>query len=439
MNIKQKRLLTISIYLLLIFSPLIVFIVFPMPAGRDFWRDFSVVLGFVGLSMAGMQFVPTARLRIFSDLFDMDHLYKMHHYFSVVSIFLVALHPVMLVIINPNTLLLLNPITAPWRAQAGIIGLAGLLLIGITSVLRLEVKLGYNAWHFLHDILAMAIAAFALIHIFKVNYYTSAPAMRVVWIFQAVLWLGMMVYMRIIKPLLMLKHPFIVDKIITETPDTWTLVLKPDGHDGYDFNAGQVAWININKSPFSLHRNPFSISGSAHRKEELRFSIKSLGDFSSSIGDLKGGERVYVDGPFGSFSLDNPRTQKGLVLLAGGIGSAPIMSILHSLVDSQDKRPVYLFYGNYDEASIIFKDELEKLKKRLDLKVVHVLENPPKGRAYEKGFITRSLLEKNLPEGRNQFYYFVCGPLPMIDAMQRHLMEMGVPDMQITTEKYEMA
>ncbi len=427
------------IYLLLIFLPLIVLLAFPMPAGRDFWRDFSVALGFVGLSMAGMQFLPTARLRVASDLFDMDRLYKMHHYFSVVSVFLIFLHPVILVVNNPYTLLLLNPLTAPWRAQAGIIALSGLLLIGVTSVLRQEVKLGYNAWHLLHDLLAMAIAVFALIHIFKVNYYTATPAMTIVWIIEAIIWLGMTVYIRAIKPLKMIRQPFVVERVITETPDTWTLVLKPDGHEGLDFNPGQVAWININSSPFSLHRNPFSISGSAHRKEELRFSIKALGDFSSSVGDLKGGERVYVDGPFGSFTLEDPRTQNGLVLLAGGIGSAPIMSILHTMEDSGDQRPAFLFYGNYDEENIIFKDELERLKKVLNLKVIYVLEVVPEGKKYVQGFITREMLDKYLPENRKDLYYFVCGPLPMIEAMQRHLVALEISDWQITTEKYEMA
>jgi predicted ferric reductase len=439
MNIQKKRLLALSIYLLLIFLPLIALIVFPMPPGRDFWRDFSVALGFVGLSMAGMQFIPTARLNILSDLFDMDRLYKMHHLFSVVSVFLIFLHPIILVFNNPYTLLLLNPFTAPWRAQAGLIGLAGLLLIGITSVLRKEVKLGYDLWHSLHDLLAGIIAVFALVHIFKVNYYTATPVMTFVWIFEAAIWVGMTLYVRVIKPVKMSRRPFLVDRIITETPNTWTLVLKPDGHEGLDFNAAQVAWININTSPFRLHRNPFSISGSAHRKDELKFTIKALGDFSSSIGELKGGERVYVDGPFGNFSLEDPKTREGLVLLAGGIGSAPIMSILYTMSDSQDKRPVYLFYGNYDEANIIFKDELERLKKELNLNIIYILEEPPPGDQYEPGFITKEMLDKYLPDDRHLLYYFVCGPLPMIDAIQKHLMILQIPDIQITTEKYEMA
>ena len=120
----------------------------------------------------------------------------------------------------------------------------------------------------------------------------------------------MTIYARVIKPAQILKKPFTVKEIIEEAKDTWTMVLSPKGHQGLDFSAGQVAWININSSPFSLNKNPFSISGSAHNKGELRFSIKNLGDFTSSIGKLVGGETVYVDGPYGSFSLDEPSNQE---------------------------------------------------------------------------------------------------------------------------------
>jgi predicted ferric reductase len=216
-------------------------------------------------------------------------------------------------------------------------------------------------------------------------------------------------------------------------------VLRPKGHEGLDFHASQVAWININSSPFTLHKNPFSISGSAHRKDELRFSIKNLGDFTSTVGDLKGGETVYVDGPFGSFSLEKPNTKEGLVLMAGGIGAAPVMSILHTLADSNDQRPVYFFYGCYDEENIIFFKEIENLKKKLNLKVFYVLEKPKNPEKNLQGYITRDLLDQKLPGNRAELYYFVCGPLPMIGAMESHMAYLGIPDYQVTTEKYEMA
>ena len=440
MTTNQKRLLALAGYVLLVFLPVIVMLFFPMPAGRQPWRDLSVILGFIGLAMAGVQFVPTARLPFLSDVFDLDGLYRVHHVLSVLSVILVFLHPVLLIIYNPNTLLLLNFFAAPWRAQAGILGLLGLILIAITSVLRKEMRLGYNAWHAVHDLLALGIAVFALIHIVKVNYYFSAPAMRAAWIVEALIWVGMTLYLRLLKPLHIKANPYEVNKVIEEAPDTWSLVLKPAGHAGMSFKAGQVAWININSSPFTLHRNPFSFSGSARKPQEMQFAIKNLGDFTATIGGLKGGEKVYVDGPYGQFSLDWPCSKTGIVLLAGGIGIAPVMSILRTLADEGDKRPLYLLYGNYDESTLAFKESIEALKKRLNLTVIYILEKPSAGFKGEKGFITRELLERVVPSDLQQkVRYFICGPLPMIHAMERHLGAMQVPHKHITSEKYEMA
>jgi len=113
MNKKKFGLLVWAVYLIIIILPLVVMMIFPMPKGRDFWRDFSVGLGFVGLTMAGMQFIPTARLRFLSNTFDMDHIYKVHHYLSVVSVLMVALHPIILLVNNPYVINFLIPSARP--------------------------------------------------------------------------------------------------------------------------------------------------------------------------------------------------------------------------------------------------------------------------------------------------------------------------------------
>ncbi|MDY0125464.1 MAG: hypothetical protein RBS09_04615, partial [Anaerolineaceae bacterium] len=123
-------------------------------------------------------------------------------------------------------------------------------------------------------------------------------------------------------------------------------------------------------------RNPFSYSGSAEAGGSLRFSIKNLGDFTSTIPHMQKGQRVYVDGPYGTFNLDDPNMQKGLVLIAGGIGLAPVMSILNTLADRGDKRPTYVFYGDLNEDTALYADEFEQLKPKLNLAFVQVLEEP---------------------------------------------------------------
>ncbi len=115
------------------------------------------------------------------------------------------------------------------------------------------------------------------------------------------------------------------------------------------------------------------------------------------------------------------------------------MSILHTLADEKDTRPISLFYGNYDDENIAFLDEIKKLEKRLDLSVTHVLEVASKKIKSDVGFITKEILARDLPKNRDELFYFICGPLPMIEAMEVHMKALGISHKQITSEKYEMA
>ena len=119
MNKKLKLYLFLFLYIGLMILPGLVILLFPMPEWRDFWRELSVILGFVGLAMAGVQFVPVSRLPFFADVVDLDRMYKAHHVLSVTAVFFVLLHPIILLLNNPNVLPLFNIFTAPWRAQAG--------------------------------------------------------------------------------------------------------------------------------------------------------------------------------------------------------------------------------------------------------------------------------------------------------------------------------
>jgi len=275
---------------------------------------------------------------------------------------------------------------------------------------------------------------------FKVNYYMSLTYQKVLWLGLTGIWVLIILYIRVARPIIMLKQPYVVERVVEERGDSWTLWLKPDGHDGFDFQAGQFAWIT-NESPFIFRENPFSFSTSSDRDDNLfGFTIKELGDFTSTIKELKPGDTVYVDGPYGTFNLDE-HYENRLVLIAGGIGSAPVLSILRTMKDRGREKPVIFFYGNPTWDSVIYREELEALEKSIDLKVVHVLEHPPAGWEGEKGFITAEILKRHLPEDYQQWEYlfFLCGPMPMIQAVEGALADLDVSTTRIFSEKYEMA
>lgn len=428
----------IAVFILLVLAPAFILLLGPRPEGREAWRDFSAALGFAGLPLMGIQFIPTARLPFLAKLFPMDTLYAFHHRISIAGFILGLSHPLLLFVGNPYTLRLLDLTGAPWRARAAVLGTLLFILLVVTSVWRKNLRLPYPQWRTIHDLFALAAAGLILYHMFKVNYYMADPLQRAYWLFSAAIWTLATVYIRLIRPLQLLRHPYRVVSVTPERGNAWTLTLAPDGHPGLRFMAGQFAWLTARRSPFSFHDNPFSYSSSAENHEHLAFTIKELGDFSSSIKDLQPGEKVFVDGSYGTFDIDQ-HDAPGYVMIAGGIGSVPVMSILHTMADRQDRRPVVFFYGNPDWESVTYREELETLPQRMNLKVIHALSRPPEDWQGEQGYINRDILERHLPAQYDDFHYFICGPIPMIAAVERDLLAMGVPLNKIHTENYEMA
>ena len=140
-----------------------------------------------------------------------------------------------------------------------------------------------------------------------------------------------------------------------------------------------------------------------------RLSVKERGDFTRTMRDVEPGSRVYVDGPHGVFSCDRYEGP-GFVFIGGGVGVTPLLCMLRTLADRDDRRPCHLFLANHDPGAITFGEEIEELEHRLDLTVVHVLRNPPSTWTGESGYVTAETLRRHLPDRHSRFQYFVCGP-----------------------------
>jgi predicted ferric reductase len=262
------------------------------------------------------------------------------------------------------------------------------------------------------------------------------PLMTAFWIVMAVLWVGMFLWIRIFRPLRMYNRPYILTDIKQERERSYTLTLQPDGHEGLRFIPGQFAWLSF--SPFSIQENPFSFTSSSENTEEICFTIREAGDFTERFREMDTGRRIYVDGPYGNFSIDQ-FPAPGYAMLAGGIGSAPFISMIRTMIDRKDDRPVWFFYGNPTTDDIIYWQELDELKEQMNLTVVHVIEQPDADWEGETGYITQKILEKYLPEGeRNEYIYFLCGPVPMIDPVEKAILQMGAPQRNIYTEQYDV-
>jgi predicted ferric reductase len=423
------------LYLGFILVPLFALLFGAHPPARAFGTEFSVAIGYAGLAIMGLQFGLTARFRFVTEPWGEDVIYHFHRQISLIAVALVVAHPIILFIIRPELLVLLNSFTAPWRARMAALSTYSLIALVVMALWRTKLKLSYEWWHRTHVWLAVIAVAAGIGHMVGWSFYFEDPWKRGLWIGLTLFWIGLLLYVRIFRPLFVLRRPYRVEEVRKERGSTWTLVMEPQGHEGFRFSPGQFGWLTVYGSPFKITAHPFSFSSSAAATDgRVAMSIRELGDFTNDIGKVPVGQRVYIDGPYGAFTLGNPADMH--VLIAGGVGITPMMSMITTLADQGDKRPLILLYGSKDLETITFREELEALKARLDLTVVHVLENPPDGWEGERGYITADVLERHLPPPYAEHEYFICGPDVMMDAIESALQELKVPISKYHSERY---
>ena len=428
----------LCVYLALVLTPLFVLLIGPVPPGSGFWWDFSMALGFTGMAMMGVQFFLTARFRRANAPFGIDIIYLFHRYLALMILALIFIHYFIIRIANEQALGAINPLQAPWYMTAGRASMILLALLIITSLWRKSLRIHYDEWRMLHIGLAVAAFLLALGHIEGVGYYIDAPAKRWFWTGYILFWFLLIVYVRLIKPWLMYRRPYRVTEVRHECCNSWTLALEPEGHEGMFFKPGQFGWLTLRESPYHIKEHPFSFSSSAAHHGQVEFTIKELGDFTRTIKQTRVGEIAYLDGPYGVFSVDQYPEAPGYIFIAGGIGVAPIISMLRTLADRHEHRPLYFIYGNNRWQDVIFRKELEALKEHLNLQLIHVLNDPPPEWKGESGFVTKKTLQKVLPINAQKYEYFLCGPKPMTDAVQQGLHELHVPLGKIHFELFDM-
>jgi len=400
--------------------------------------DLSVGLGFTGLAIMALQFVISGRIKILNRPFGTDLVYHFHRQIGIAAFFMVFAHPILLFILDGRYLRLLNPITAPWRARAAVTSTLLLIVVVMTAEYRQKIKMSYTLWKIWHGILSTVMVALALVHIFLVGNYVDLPWKKALWIGYSAIFVGMLAYTRIIYPLRLIRRSFLVKETKEEQGDVWTITLEPINHKGFQFAPGQFAWLTAWKTPFSDTEHPFSIASSAERKTEIEMSIKNLGSFTKKIRTLKPGDRVYVDGPYGAFNLDHFPNGEQLIFIPGGIGVTPIMSMLRTMADRDDKRPILLFYCNREFETIMFKDEIKDLESKLKLKTIYTIEKPPQKWEGESGFLNQDILNRHIPEewpvdGTD---IFLCGPTQMMNAVESELLIIGYAQQRIHSERY---
>jgi ferredoxin-NADP reductase len=204
-------------------------------------------------------------------------------------------------------------------------------------------------------------------------------------------------------------------KIVTEKPST------------YNFTPGQATDISINKKDWKDKKNPFTFT-SLPEDNYLEFTIKtypSHDGMTNELLELKANDEFIIHEVYGAINYQGEG-----VFIAGGAGVTPFISIFRDLESKEKIGNNTLIFANKTKKDIILEDEFKQL---LNSNFVNVLSDE-KAEGYENGYITKDIIEEN-SGGMNKLFY-LCGPPPMMEAIEKQLADLHVAEKSIIKESF---
>jgi len=234
-----------------------------------------------------------------------------------------------------------------------------------------------------------------------------------------------------------LPHIAVIEKIIDETYDvrTFHFNFKDEKlREEFTFESGQFALVSV----LGIGEAPFSISSSPTRRDHLECSIRQVGRLTRALHRLGEGAEIGFRGPYGnSFPLDFLEG-KNLVFVGGGIGLAPLRSLIWNVVDNRDRyQNIDIIYGARSSTDLCFRYDLEAWDKD---KTIDMVTTADKGDEVWTGRVglVPVVLEQAAPSASNAVA-IVCGPPIMIRFTLPVLEKLGfTPEQMLTTLEKRM-
>ena len=424
-----------AVFTLLALSPVLLIATAATAAGGFYW-DFAVASGFSAIGLLLLMFVLSARFRHLAAPFGIDLVYYFHRQLAMGLVCLVLLHALVLLLTEPATRAYIS-VSAPAYMLAGGLAFLCLALLLLLSLLRRRLGFCYELWRRTHLLLAVLAVTSGAAHVAGAHHYMEQPSIRGVALAALIVWVLLVLRTRLFRPWLLARRPWRVASVTREQGSVVTLMLEPLQHGGLRFEAGQFAWLSAGRSPFAMAEHPFSIASSAERSGSISFTVKALGDFTSQMQSMQPGTKVYVDGPYGMFCMDRVQAE-GLFFVAGGIGIVPVMSMLRTLADRNDRRPLTLLYAASDLEGMTFYNELQGLSVSLNLVLVPVPCQVTTDWRGACGRINPQLIRANLPADARHWHFFLCGPPAMMQMTESALHRAGVQYRQVHSELFNL-
>lgn len=227
--------------------------------------------------------------------------------------------------------------------------------------------------------------------------------------------------------------PWLVRRVTKETPDTFTLILEPsNGHPPSAFQPGQFSMLSV----FGVGELPISISGDPGSPESLTYTVRSVGQATNALVSSDVGESLGVRGPFGTGWPVEQAKGRDVVIVAGGIGLAPLRPvILHILGNRDEYGRLVILYGARSPRDMLYRKEMASWARQKDTQVLSTVDYGGVSWRGRVGVVTTLFRFVRLQPARTTA--MVCGPEIMMRFVARELQSKGIAaeDLYLSMER----
>ncbi|WP_238006225.1 ferric reductase-like transmembrane domain-containing protein [Dactylosporangium sp. AC04546] len=315
------------------------------------------------------------------------------------------------------------------------LGLLALVLVTATSLRPVRRRLRYATWHLLH-LYAYAGIALAIPHELWLGSDFGTPFASAFWWAMYGAAAGSTVVFRLGMPVWRtLRHRLRVDRVVEEAPGLVSVYLRGRRLDRLRARAGQFFVWRFLDGEGGWRGNPYSLSGPP-RADRLRITVKTVGEATARVAELRSGTKVVIEGPYGRMTADTYRG--GSVTMFGcGVGVTPLLALLWDLPYGHGRAT--LVYRTRHAQDVAFLPELEWLARERGVRLVPLVGPraapgswlPVVYADYDDIAALRSLA----PDLADHDVY-VCGPDPWTDAVLRAARRVGVPAPRLHRERF---
>jgi predicted ferric reductase len=403
----------------------------------DLFTGIGRITGLEGAYLALVQVVLLARIPALERLVGFDRLTRWHRWNGHACIDLVILHVVFTVwgytLLDRVTLgselsTMLGGGIYPGMITATV-GTAFMLGVVATSYVIVRRRLPYEWWYAVHLLVYAGIALSWFHEIPTGNELVLDTVAADYWRALYAATLALVVGFRVLVPLARaLRHRLHVADVVVEGPGVVSVRIAGRALDRLGAQPGQFfLWRFLDRHRFAT-AHPFSLS-EAPNGHSFRITVKSLGDHSGRMAELRPGTRVLAEGPLGTFTESVRRLEK-VLLVAGGIGITPVRALLESMPGD-----VVVCYRVVAEEDLIFRDELDAIAAGRGATIHYVVGDH---RGEGRDLLSAAHLRELVPDLAERDVY-LCGPPAMTAVLERNLRDAGVPRRHVHLERFALA